>query len=641
MVTRMLGADVAAAGPEPTAAPPRPVDPALAAAVDAAVRLTAADIAGVLLTDASGQTAEMGYCAGDWTVHAANLRVRRGHGLAGRILQTRKPWKVDEYRHDRSISAEEFLPVLAEEGTRSGLGAPVLVGDALVGVLMVWSRRPAAFDVAATQALVNLADLAAAAVTGRRRERAAVREAVELAGRCRDLAERVAVLEEAGEVADELATALLDGRELPDLLALVSARTGGDAVVLDPDLGELAACGAARPIQGRAAAHLRAGIERSAVLPPRAGFPRWTMLRTVVTENRPVAHLALCLPHAPTARDDRIAEHAATACAQRLARDHAVRTARSRVHADFVWQLLDGTVDEQVAQVRARELDCSLPTRLRVVLLPVPAHLVPVHLRAPRPGPAVPGEDAERCRLDALVALAERHARSAGVTVLAGRRDAMLALIVDAPDALHGADTAAARTLVVEVAHRLNGPARGGIVAAGVSACVGWSADLRAAHRQARYALAAATSRATAPRAGATDGVVLFDELGLLRFLLAPSDRADQLRFARGVLGPAIDYDAEHHTDLVATTSAYLDGGCSLTRAANRLYVHPKTVRYRLRRVEELTGRDLSGQQDRFDAQLAIAVLAAVQLDDQESGGRESGDQESPAGSPPDPATLS
>lgn len=628
MVTRILGADVAAE-PEPTAAPPRPVDPALAAAVDAAVHLTAADIAGVLLVDGAGEVAEMGYCAGDWTVHAANLRVRRGHGLAGRILQTRKPWKVDEYRHDRSISAEEFLPVLAEEGTRSGLGAPVLVGDALVGVLMVWSRRRAAFDVAATQALVNLADLAAAAVTGRRRERAAVRETVELAGRCRELAERVAVLEEAGEVADALTTALLDGRELPDLLAVVSARTGGDAVVLDPELGELAASGAVRPIQARVAAHLRgsAGRDgaRSAVLPPRAGFPRWTMLRTVVTETRPVAHLVLCLPHAPTARDDRIAEHAATACALRLARDRAVRTARSWVHADFVWQLLDGTVDEQVAQARARELGCPLPARLRVVLLPVPTHPGPAR---PGPGPAHDVGGAERCRRDALVAIAERLVRSAGVNVLAGRRDAMLALIVDAPDSPDDTDAPATRTLVAEVARGLRGTARGTVVAAGVSACVCWSADLRAAHRQARYALAAAMS-GTSP--GAVDGVVLFDELGLLRFLLAPSDRTDQLRYARSVLGPAIDYDAEHHTDLVATTSAYLDGGCSLTRAANRLYVHPKTVRYRLRRVQELTGRDLSGQQDRFDAQLAIAILAAVRL----------GDQESPAGSPSAPATLS
>ena len=123
---------------------------------------------------------------------------------------------------------------------------------------------------------------------------------------------------------------------------------------------------------------------------------------------------------------------------------------------------------------------------------------------------------------------------------------------------------------------------RGAVGAAGVSACVDWSADLRDAHRQARQAIEAA---AFAPEGPA----VLFDELGLLRFLLAPSDRTDQLRFARAVLGPVLDYDRDHQTQLVTTLGAWLDGGGSLTRTAAALYVHPKTVRYRLRRVEELT----------------------------------------------------
>jgi DNA-binding PucR family transcriptional regulator len=76
-----------------------------------------------------------------------------------------------------------------------------------------------------------------------------------------------------------------------------------------------------------------------------------------------------------------------------------------------------------------------------------------------------------------------------------------------------------------------------------------------------------------------------------------------------------IDYDRDHQTRLVATLGTWLDEGGSLTRTAAGLYVHPKTVCYRLRRVEELTHRDLSEQRDRFDAQLAIAILRALALD--------------------------
>jgi hypothetical protein len=217
-------------------------------------------------------------------------------------------------------------------------------------------------------------------------------------------------------------------------------------------------------------------------------------------------------------------------------------------------------------------------------------------------------------RLDQLVDVAERLARGAGAGVLAGRRGATVALVVDsdaaAPAGAAGDavdDTEAVRTLAEHVVRGLRRHAPGAVGRAGVSACVEWSADLRGAYRQAEQALAA-----EAPGGGPA---VLFDDLGLLRFLLAPCDRADQQRFVRSVLGPVLDYDREHHTELVATLGTYLDEGGSLTRTAASLYVHPKTVRYRLRRVEELARRDLSAQRDRFDAQLAIAVLRALELD--------------------------
>lgn len=556
-------------------------DPALAAAVEAAARLPGADITGVLLADDAGETATMHACAGRWTVHSLNLRVRRGHGLAGRILQTRRPWKVDDYTRDRSIKSDDFALILADDGTRAGLGAPMLVGDELVGVLMAWSRRPGAFDVAATQAMVTLADLAALAVVGSRRAQAAEREVVRLTARCAQLAECVATRGRSAAFRDELAELLITGCETAALLSAVCARTGGDAVLFDQCLGELAACGAAAPIRDRIAG------QPDGVLAPGPGLPRWTLVHAVVADGVPLARLALCLPHRPTPADLDSAGHAATACALHLARERAVVDARARVHADFVWQLLEGLVDEAVAVVRARQLGCTLPARLRVAVM------------------GVEPEGDER-RLDAMATTAERVGAAAGVNVLAGRRGSTLALVLGVED------TAVTRDVVGQVVQALRGHPPDAVGAAGVSACVDWSADLRDAHRQARQAIAAA---AFAPEGPA----VLFDELGMLRFLLAPSDRADQLRFARAVLGPVLDYDRDHQTQLVATLGAWLDGGGSLTRTAAALYVHPKTVRYRLRRVEELTRRDLSAQRDRFDAQLAIAILRALALGQDES----------------------
>ncbi len=278
-----------------------PVDPALAAAVEAAARLPGVDIAGVLLADEAGETAAMHACAGGWTVHSLNLRVSRGHGLAGRILETRRPWKVDDYTCDRSIRAEDFASMLADDGTRAGLGAPMLAGDQLVGVLMVWSRRIGAFDVGSTQALVTLADLAALAVLAHRREQAARREAAMLSARADALAGRLASAERGAAFRDELAGLLLAGGETAALLSAVCAHTGGDAALFDHGLGELAACGAAGPIRDRVARQVRrTDAAAEVVLPPLAGFPRWTLLRAVAADGLALGRLALVLPHPPT-----------------------------------------------------------------------------------------------------------------------------------------------------------------------------------------------------------------------------------------------------------------------------------------------------------------------------------------------------
>lgn len=601
-------------------------DPVLTALVHAALGIRGADTTGVLLVDETGEVARMVACAGSWTVHSANLTVTRGRGLAGRILETRRPWKVDDYACDRSISAEEFMPVLVEERTIAGLGAPLLADDELVGIVMAWGRRRCAFDAAATQALVTLADLAALAIVRGREAQAQRDELADALRRADDAAGRAVALTRGVALRAELSALLLGGRDLGELLAAVCAHCGGDAVLFDPRLGDLGACGAVGPVRERVLPHTRrSGSQPDATLPPVPGFPRWTLLRSVDADGVRLARLVLCLPRAPTAADRAAAAEAVTACALHLTRERAVLDARSRVHADFVGQLLEGLVDEAVAVVRARQLGCELPARLRVLAIPVRDR---------------DEDEPDARRLDQLVEVAERLARRAGTTVLAGRRGSTLALVVGAGDGTDGADDtgvggdgagaaggsggsdssvepgaedpAVIRELAMQVVAGLRRHAPGSVGRAGVSACVEWSADLRGAYRQALQALAAEVG----------DGpVVLFDELGLLRFLLAPCDRADQRRFVRSVLGPVLDYDREHHTDLVTTLATYLDEGGSLTRTASSLFVHPKTVRYRLRRVEVLAQRDLAEQRDRFDAQLAIAILRALELAAGEAAG--------------------
>ncbi|TDC51684.1 PucR family transcriptional regulator [Micromonospora sp. KC207] len=57
-----------------------------------------------------------------------------------------------------------------------------------------------------------------------------------------------------------------------------------------------------------------------------------------------------------------------------------------------------------------------------------------------------------------------------------------------------------------------------------------------------------------------------------------------------GELLGALDPADEFHRQLVSTALTYLDHGQRLDRTAEALHLHPNTVRYRLRRLQELTG---------------------------------------------------
>ncbi|HWJ66439.1 MAG TPA: helix-turn-helix domain-containing protein [Nocardioides sp.] len=79
--------------------------------------------------------------------------------------------------------------------------------------------------------------------------------------------------------------------------------------------------------------------------------------------------------------------------------------------------------------------------------------------------------------------------------------------------------------------------------------------------------------------------------------------------YAQRVLGHVLDHDERTGGDLVATLGEFLACSGSWTRTAESLHLHVNTVRYRIARVEELTGRDLSTLEDRVDVFLALKSL--------------------------------
>jgi DNA-binding PucR family transcriptional regulator len=79
--------------------------------------------------------------------------------------------------------------------------------------------------------------------------------------------------------------------------------------------------------------------------------------------------------------------------------------------------------------------------------------------------------------------------------------------------------------------------------------------------------------------------------------------------YVRHWLGPVLDSDAEHGTQLVATLRAYLDCWGDYPRTARLLGIHTSTVRYRVHRIRQVLAADLTDSSTRFNRQVATHLL--------------------------------
>jgi DNA-binding PucR family transcriptional regulator len=116
-------------------------------------------------------------------------------------------------------------------------------------------------------------------------------------------------------------------------------------------------------------------------------------------------------------------------------------------------------------------------------------------------------------------------------------------------------------------------------------------------------------------RATRPGGLVDVRQLGLSALLLETGAPEALRGFASTLLRPLVTHEAARGGDLLRTVQVWLRSGCSTAATAEALVVHPNTVAYRLRRVEQLTGRELRAAETRLELQLALTVRDIVHLD--------------------------
>ena len=182
--------------------------------------------------------------------------------------------------------------------------------------------------------------------------------------------------------------------------------------------------------------------------------------------------------------------------------------------------------------------------------------------------------------------------------------------VVTAP--LHGAAAAVFaddEQHLAELPQRFRELLTGTRLRAGVSD-IAAAGELRSALEEARYALRLAEAgEPESPAAAGESAVVTAAELASHRVLLASVPAELRRSYRQRVLGPLLDYDAEHDADLVRTLRTFLECAGSWQRCARRLHIHVNTLRYRISRVERITGRDLAEFATRVDFHLALQPI--------------------------------
>lgn len=104
--------------------------------------------------------------------------------------------------------------------------------------------------------------------------------------------------------------------------------------------------------------------------------------------------------------------------------------------------------------------------------------------------------------------------------------------------------------------------------------------------------------------------VQAFSDLNNHRLLLGMLDDDALTRFSDGVLGSLREHDRRRGSDLEKTLRAYLELDGSYAETAAHLHVHVNTLRQRLAKITELTGRDPRRTSDQVDLVLALEADA-------------------------------
>lgn len=561
----------------------------LLAITQEAKRLLGSDICGVMLRE--GDEVVMRRCVGNHSEQTATLRMRPGQGLAGRVFERREPAAVEDYVESGTIS-RDFVHLAQVERVRSALAAPLLGRDEVIGVIEVWRRRPSTFTAMDSSRLVALANLTSIAIENANLVASQRGMVDELARANAALNQRYDAVKSLSNLTQRLLEMLLQGGGLPAIVASASSYLETDVAILDQGM-QVRAWGGACDVPSVLPAIAKAlGAEGSTSRLAASAMQlelgnekgRW-LAQPLLIEGESVGHV---LARAERRGDD-VTQLALAQVVLVAALFHLEQRAASRARAEtidaLVWDAIQGDDAARTAAIdRASEnrLELDGPMRLFVCELG--------QMRS-----AGSDRSVSAVRRQVLQAMGEGPTASVPRIRAVALRGMSVAVIRD-DEPLDDAERWADR-----LAQRLMQALSGRLVLVGGSSRCPDVRGLAVAYREAQIAL-------DVVRQLGRSGAVVYDRAGVVGMLLSLRHEAGMQRFLELNLRDLLREDGKQRDLLLDTLRAFFDANCSHEAAAQRLGVHRKTVSYRLGKISELTGLDLSTHDDRLVADLSLYV---------------------------------
>ncbi len=96
------------------------------------------------------------------------------------------------------------------------------------------------------------------------------------------------------------------------------------------------------------------------------------------------------------------------------------------------------------------------------------------------------------------------------------------------------------------------------------------------------------------------DTIINFEELGIYKIFCQDHLKEELVSFYDATLKPLVLYDRKRDTELVKSLIIYFETNGNLKKMSEKLFTHYNTVLYRINRIQEITGKNLDNEGERY-----------------------------------------